>query len=387
MSRIDPECFSHAASDEPVCAECLGNEELKALALDEDGEPGCSFCGGDDAPTCGLDVITTHLIERLHLFYGKAVDQLPYESAEGGYQGWNVDTATLLIDEVEIDLPRDSDERLFWEIHEAIGDDAWCDFDWLALPLDRSLISSWEQFSQFIMHQQRFFFALSVPDDPIPHPDERSPLQLLSEIIDVARECGIIRTVPKGSVFYRARDVASSEARLSELGPPPPEISRQSNRLNPPGIPIFYGAETEVLALSEIRADEAWVGTFRSERDLLILDLVNLPEVPSWLSSHSKSYILGLRFLHSFTQEITQLVEPDDRIHVEYVPSQVFAEFIRYYSGEGVSFDGIRYPTSLAVGGVNIALFFNQGDICDKVIMEPEDDRPLSFIKARRVKI
>ena len=35
-----------------VCSECVEEADLRAYITSADGEPGCSFCNRDDAPTC-----------------------------------------------------------------------------------------------------------------------------------------------------------------------------------------------------------------------------------------------------------------------------------------------------------------------------------------------
>uniref|UniRef100_UPI002AC335FF HEPN-associated N-terminal domain-containing protein n=1 Tax=Paraburkholderia sp. J41 TaxID=2805433 RepID=UPI002AC335FF len=71
--------------------------------------------------------------------WGGAADQLPYESAEGGYQGTTWDTAELVFEEICLELPRDHDGSLQDEIIGTLNDDVWCDYDWLSLDTDVAL--------------------------------------------------------------------------------------------------------------------------------------------------------------------------------------------------------------------------------------------------------
>jgi HEPN superfamily RES-like protein len=113
MSRMDPECFAaYQNNDERVCSACFEDEDLKIIIRRSGGPRGCDFCGRKDAPTAPFDELAEHIVERLNAFYGKAADQLPYESREGGYMGWHVDTYDLLMDKVGLSLPRDDDGRL-----------------------------------------------------------------------------------------------------------------------------------------------------------------------------------------------------------------------------------------------------------------------------------
>src|SRR5689334_25267450 len=114
MSGVDPECHPQLGKhdDKRVCARCFSDGDLKALIALTNGQRGCNFCGRKDAPTAPFVDIASHFIERLNEFYSKAGDNLPYESREGGYQGWHVDTRTLLTESVGLDLPRDDSGEL-----------------------------------------------------------------------------------------------------------------------------------------------------------------------------------------------------------------------------------------------------------------------------------
>jgi hypothetical protein len=54
---------------------------------------------------------------------------------------------------------------------------------------------------------------------------------------------------------------------------------------------------------------------------------------------------------------ISQSVAGDDRTHVEYVPTQVFTEFLRDYLFDGTAIDGIRYRSATGLVGANVVLF------------------------------
>ena len=60
----------------------------------------------------------------------------------------------------------------------------------------------------------------------------------------------------------------------------------------------------------------------------------------------------------------------DDRIHVEYVPTQVVTEFLRSrVRRRRTVIDGIKYPSSVLPGRASYVLFANQ----DHVVVEPPD--------------
>lgn len=107
------------------------------------------------------------------------------------------------------------------------------------------------------------------------------------------------------------------------------------------------------------------------EREARILDLAELPPIPGLFSGVERRKRLGLIFIHAFSREITRPVDRTNRIHIDYIPSQVVTEFIRDAKINGGSVDGICYPSALDGSAHNIVLFATQVDL-----MEP-DGTPL----------
>lgn len=109
------------------------------------------------------------------------------------------------------------------------------------------------------------------------------------------------------------------------------------------------------------------MATFKVVKDLILLDLVNLPEVPS-IFEQSDEYLLdraGLIFLHDFVADLTQPIGKDGREHVDYVPSQVVTEYTRYRLTEklGKPISGIRYRSARTENGIGCVLFLTQEDL------------------------
>jgi len=160
MSELDIRNSPDYSIYDPVCTKCFEDEDIADFIENFNGPTGCSYCGCDDAPTAPLDDVAMHMRDCLLQFYGFAADQLPYESREGGYQGAHWDTAELLFEDLGFSLPRDKDDKLFYDLTSHIGDEVWCDFDWLSLDYDDALDYSWKKFCRIIQHERRFFFAI-----------------------------------------------------------------------------------------------------------------------------------------------------------------------------------------------------------------------------------
>ena len=134
----------------------------------------------------------------------------------------------------------------------------------------------------------------------------------------------------------------------------------------------MYVAETEDIAVLETRSPCVTVGQFQLEREARILDLADLTDIPGIFSGAERRTRLGLVFMHAFAREIARPVDRTDRIHIEYIPSQVITEFIRDVKINDTAVDGIRYPSTFDADGRNLVLFATQDDL-----MEP-DGTPVS---------
>jgi len=351
--------------DEAICSECLDDSDLRERIIGYNLSGHCKYCEEDRSHVAPFREIADFIGQRMATFFGLAVDQLPYESREGGYQGWNVDTDECLFGCIGLGLKTKNFDLLSSDLVDHIGDDAWCDYDWLALEYDASLLLSWEQFCASTKQSRRFFFH-AIGDSRSTHPDDRSNIQFLDQVARVIEAHELIANYDPGYPLFRAREnTAGTFAAAGELGPPPSEFARQSNRMNPPGISMFYGAETPELAVAEARSVNASVGHFETVRALRILDLASLPKIPGFFSEATRKERQSLSFLHALSGKMAEPVARDDRVHIDYVPTQIITEFLRDFQFEDGALDGIRYVTSLGLDGANVVLFATQTNVSD----------------------
>ena len=106
-----------------------------------------------------------------------------------------------------------------------------------------------------------------------------------------------------------------------------------------------------------------------------MLDLTNIPTIPG-IFEHDPSSSLypnrsALTFIRHIASQISQPIDRDYRIHVEYVPTQVVTEFLRAQEvWQGERIDGIKYTSSLHPNHASYVLFANQSHI---LIESPDD--------------
>lgn len=337
-----------------ICFSCFSNQDLRAWIRKHDGPRGCDACGKFDSSTVEFHKVVRHIEHCIRRYYGRAIDQLGYCSAEGGYLGehWN---SWDMLDRVGLTLPRDHTGALYSAIARSMTEEPWCDFDAGALDLDHALWSSWEAFCVTVKHKRRFFFHATGRDDQ----DSFTPASLLSGIAHASEVLGLVVEFPPGWGLWRARPDIPKGQRVKALdfGPPPVERALQSNRMNPSGIPMLYLASSKTTALKETRAEQAKVGLWRSARPIRILDLRRLPPVPSIFSDEAREKALTLSFLHEFANDIMKPVARNNQVHIDYLPSQVVTEFMRDYAFEVGTLDGVAYRSTVHQRGWNVALF------------------------------
>lgn len=378
MFTIDTEI----SSMDKVCSGCIGDSDVKRWIASTNGARGCDYCGGYTSPTVPLEELCDYLESGLGRYYGAAVDQLPWNGRDGGYQGTTWSTDEILFDRVGLNLPRDDDGRLQEAITWGLSDEVWCDYDWMRLDEDEAMKQAWDAFCSTVKHQRRFFFHhMGGSHEDL---DSFSSLDILTAIAQLIDTSGLIRVQTPGLRLYRARPNFNKRSpAASDFGPPPRDVC-QSNRMNPAGVPMFYGALDPRTAVKEVRESTSRVGYFITETPLTILDLTRVPPIPGFFSDATRHQRLHLRFLHYFIHDIMQPVARDDRIHTDYVPSQVVTEFLREHAFEAGSLDGIMYGSVVAPGKSNLVLFIDtfetQSDFldCTRAV-------PLRFLGAKTV--
>ncbi len=205
-----------------------------------------------------------------------------------------------------------------------------------------------------------------------PFKEYLTPSQLLGFVAHAAEEYVLVKKLPADSLIYRARQQKADEILSTpyDFGPPPLERAIRSNRMSPAGIVMFYGSDDAGTAIAEIDDNPSlgiWVGTFRTARPALILDLTALPRRYRFFeiepdSSDADRY--AIEFLHSFVESMAAKVERGDREHVDYVPTQVVTEYFRTtFRHAGSTIDGIRYFSAQRPKGKSLVLFGDQANI------------------------
>ena len=169
--------------------------------------------------------------------------------------------------------------------------------------------------------------------------------------------------IEPGTELFRARVIDSKLKRgrdynLDEVSIGPADKNNsQSGRMNPEGISYFYVAEDEATALKEgrLRANErVLIGRFKTLKKLTVIDWTkaNIYEkaVDIFSPKYSPQMAVYQDFLRRFAIEVGKPNETAKPI--EYVATQLVAEYVR-----GYGFDGIKYDSAVG-NGFDVVFFY-----------------------------
>lgn len=190
-------------SDEYVCGDCFGDDGLKEFIASRAESNECSFCGAtEDEPIAApFDDIAEHIGSCIGQHYTDPANNLPYESAEGGYQGTTYYTDELF-GEIGLDFPNDNDDRLRKAISDSLDNDLWSDMHPFSLSSTQQLDFSWDEFCRVIKHERRYFFTRTKNSRDS---ELYSPGEILKLIFSYAEQARAFVTMPKSTTLFRAR--------------------------------------------------------------------------------------------------------------------------------------------------------------------------------------
>lgn len=366
-----PDGFS--SIDATLCISHITDDVLKSR-LDPDVDRfECSFCGrtetaGETPFAVSMDLLGDYVWEAASWMYS---DPGYIEYYDG--EPWSTEGLTEN-NEVMYDIAGDALEEavaddVLLALTEAVNDREY----WSYNDHDYRFSLSWAAFQDTVKTQSRFVF-IGTSARP-GHEDE--PPARVAKFLDALLtyvESDLLVDVPEGTKLYRGRmvddlddhraDIAAEPS--TRLGPAPSEKA-EAGRLNGKGISLFYAADDVDTAVGEIALhspyDVAIMGGFVTQRHLKVLDFTrHLTTLPSIFATDevSRNRWLFSRFAERFTNHITAPVLLDGRQLVDYTPTQVVAEYLRYVPETRI--DGIAWPSHVGAGrGKNVALFLGPG--------------------------
>ena len=340
------------SSDKLVCVECIEDPALHDMVQTRvDSDSVCDFCGKSSAAP--LDVLVDVFVNGLKNEFELAIDSVPWDGREGGYLiNLQWDTYELVWDH-EYAL---GSEELTSAVCESIHDDTWVEKDWITRRRDEVLMDTWSTFCEAVKHQTRYVVWL-LPDIENIGAGEIQLSRILDHIARLLAELDLFKEIAAGRRFWRAHrhDDPDIENTARRLGTAPPGQAHQDNRMSPAGIPLFYGALSEETAAKEVDIGDdcpyMTLAAFETVKDMKVIDLTSLPEIPSMFDSDLGHMRREIGFLHEFVAELSKPINSGDT-QIEYVPTQIVTEFLLHVfrAGEDSPALGLIYRSSVADG-------------------------------------
>ncbi|MCG8396110.1 RES domain-containing protein [Bacillus atrophaeus] len=343
--------------DKYVCGDCINESFLQKLIEENADSNFCSYCDATNEEgfsiAADIDDVMEYIIDHLKYEWGNPDDEgVGYDSREGGYLGVSIYDGWDFVEEILCPEAEIENEYLMKDIKNQLIDTMWCEIDPYGTSEEEELYFSWRTFSNLVKHETRYVFyktAASVNID-----GSLNPYEIIDFIGSMVEELGLIKVLPPQK-FYRVRVSNKGEYFNSskEIGTPPREYALNSNRMSPAGIPMFYGACDMDTALLEVDYKQgenviASVGEFENTKELTVLDLTEIPKIPSIFNEEEREKRQVIIFFYKFLEDFSKPISKDGKEHIDYVPTQIVTEYFRHIfkTIDGKTLDGIAYRSS-----------------------------------------
>jgi hypothetical protein len=364
-----------------VCAECFADESIKTFVREHAVSNECHFCTGHPcAPVvASIDAAAKFVLEGLESCWTTDPEETDCDDEGRPLHWYSTDELLRLTPDwmAPWTEPPIRDGAVIDEVSRRLGHRSW--YDRLLTREIRygRLVLGWNNFRQRIIHKSRFFFHAPLEGDFDAYEPKNFPTaKILYELGELVRAENLVASELAGKKIFRARQHDPVRKKdfetASALGPPTDDLARYANRMSPAGIVMFYGAYDAETARREVFDHGRWsqgktmitVGTlFEAKIALRVVDLrkVKMPPVPSIFDPQKRPTRSAIQFLHNFAEEMAEPIVKDGREHVDYVPTQVVAEYFRrvFKDNAGNPVQGILYDSSQPGGSTCCALFLD----------------------------
>ena len=344
-----------------VCYKCFNEPGLENFIKRYGEGIGCDYCQSK-SKSHEMSEVMKHILTRIFLEYDEPVNCMGYDGREGGYLGAETYDSYDILEQVGLDT---NNQNLFEEIANNLPVDFWCDESPYQERYSDEFFSNWSSFTDLVKFRCRYMFLKHETTNQERSSDPVLLARVLDTLAKIFQECDLIKVISRGTKFYRARYFNSHDP--FELTPEnlctPPKDKCKSSRMSPCGIALFYSSEDQKTAMAEVGIKvKAALATFTLKKDIPLIDLVNVPDIPS-LFGESFELRDRIKFLRNFREEFCQPIKKDGREHVEYVPTQIIAEYCKYnLKYRGCPIKGFRFPSSVYPKGISYGLYISRDE-------------------------
>ncbi|MGY3054037.1 hypothetical protein ACVWYG_002240 [Pedobacter sp. UYEF25] len=349
-------------NDKYVCGDHIEDTSIQEFINKYSKEGTCSYCGAETQVAFVKDVI--YFIKAgIFAFYGNPDDEgVGYDSSDGGYIGASIFDTDDMFEDANLNV---NVNQLYKDIYHAFGLNNWCEQDPYADRENVDLNFKWENFKMAVKSESPYVFQ--KPKELDADFNELPVEEILNDIGLRIDALNLFKWLEPGTSFYRCRQHTILETlnTASQLTSPPDQFATLPNRMSPAGISMFYCAfekwtcHLETVNHSDTAKELVTTGVFQNKERLYLLDLTNLPDLPSKFDTQRRKHFYSILFLHQFVSDLSRPINRDAPKDFDYLPTQIITDYFRYTYAEytGACIDGILYPSS-RTGNTNACVLF-----------------------------
>lgn len=357
-----------------VCYNCFNEQSLKDFIKETAIYKECDYCKEKsiDNIAISFDNLISKIIQSLELKYIDphgflfSDDTNSWDQCSDSYDMFHMDEAKLecINDELRND------------IYERLLDRMWFNEEILYPSYSSNLFMSWEYFAKVVKEQWRYTFFFTS-GDPI-EPSVFDPKKTFDIISNLIKNHNLISELPKDTTIYRSRfhDANEIVKMATHMGTPLSKFVTSPNRLSPIGIPMFYGSFDKNTTILEVKPKDiknkiCSTGIFKNNVPIKVVDFTKKQAIPGFYSKKNKERE-PIMFLNKFVNLISKPIIENDE-YLEYIPTQVFTEYIRSVALKKLGIKGILYNSAKS-DKKNIALFYLNTKCKDQGTEKEDED-------------
>lgn len=324
------------------CPNCFDDKWLKAKIAELSHEKGdCPVCGAESVPLIEASELGGYLHNLLSM----------YEVADSFESGERL--IALIQEEWQVfdEDALNEDQRA--ELLEEIVNADWDDDDGED-PVDAQELYQPVGGVLHMTHRDRWDQYCS---DVRENPNEALPLDefLTEDLAKLSVTLAIGTRLHRARPGFKAGEYGGREAYKGDDIGAPPTAKAKAGRVNVDGQRVFYCADQEATAVSEVRPPRGFyvsVASVTVNREVRILDLAKGPPGINPFVTETLRWDVEIQsLLIAFGEEMSLPLERDDD-PAHYRSCQRLADYIR-----DARYDGIRYPSALNPDGTNVVFF------------------------------
>lgn len=348
-----------------LCVKHIHEPNIKSFIRKNYKNGHCDYCN-KKLKVITLQELMEFMMKCIKQQYDDAANYWNYDTREGGYNGPTFYKDELI--EEELNLKIDS-YLLTGDIVSSIVDKPWANGDTFNNE-GYDMVDSWDNFKNIILHNTRYFFHPKINKSS----NEFTVFKILNDFRKLVRKFHLIRLIDLGTIIYRCRqhENFNDVKQLSDIVSAPNENAIHSNRFSPAGISMLYGAyeietaKEETLDIKDKDKLYFSVGKLKLKKNVAVLDLTKLPNIPSLFDLKKYKNKYKLEFLNEFRNDLIKPISRDGKEHLDYVPTQVISEFLKFeFSKKSKNrVEGILYKSSKN-DGTCLVLFWDNTQCLD----------------------